>query len=57
MKAYYTTGSLNLLDLILRIENYKNYNNYTDELFSDSKSYDLIDSYIRNFKQTKLLVF
>lgn len=54
MNAYYTTGSLNLLDLILRIENYKNYNNFTDELFSDKKSYDLIDSYIRNFKQTKM---
>jgi hypothetical protein len=45
---------LEILDLILRIENFKNYNNQTHHLFSDKTSYQLIDHYINMLKRTKM---
>jgi hypothetical protein len=53
-EAYQYCGSLEILDLILRIENFKSYNNHTHHLFNDKTSYDLIEYYIRIFKRTKV---
>jgi hypothetical protein len=53
-EAYQYCGSLDILDLILRIENFKNYNDDTHHLFSYKTSYELIEYYIRMHKRTKV---